>query len=195
MSHRGINPNDYEYDGSESAEESVAPVRETGRSGRFHATTALTTAVLAAAGLLGGAAFALTNSGGSLGPATLPMVQAPSTESVANPSTAPVESATPSASASATTDSSASQGAAGGKTIAVPPAAFQDKNGERDFHGSKPAVSTSPVSTATPAVTAPAPSFGGGDGQDSHDGGERHHRTPAPGTTGSPSFNNGNEDD
>ena len=194
MSKRGINPNDYEYDGSESVDEAVAPVRETGRTGRFHATTALTTAVLAAAGLLGGAAFAITNSGGALGTSSLPMVQTPSTESVANPSSAPTEVASPSA--TATTDSSASQTTAGGKTIAVPPAAFEDKNGERDFHGSKPAASTAPDATATPSATAPAPSFGGGgDGHDGHDGGERHHRTPAPGATGTPSFNNDNEDD
>ena len=195
MSHRGINPNDYEYDGSESIEEAVESAKVAPRAARFRATTAVTTAVLAAAGLVGGAAFALTNSSGELGSDALPMVQIPAGESGVNPAAAPSQVATPAA--TPTTDLSASQGATGGKTIAVPPAAFEDKNGERDFHGgSKPAASSNPGATATPGATVAPPNFGGGDdGHDGHEGGDRHHRTPTPGSTGLPSFNNDDEDD
>lgn len=172
--------------------EQEAPVR----AGRFSATTLVTTGLLIAGGLVGGAAFALTNAPqltspvAPAAPASQPAVANATSVSAASP--APTASATDAPAAPAASSVAATpdaQAAPSGKTIAVPPAAFDDKSGSRDFHpapGSAPAAGTS-------GSAGSAPSFGSGE----HDN-EVHHkpndgkvRQPASGT---PSFGDGSDE-
>jgi len=155
MSPRGVNPEDYEYGGNNPPVYSVES-EPVARTSRLRATTVGTTALLVVAGLAGGAAFALSSPGQSGTSTTAPVVQSES----ASVQTAENAAATPEASASSTaaeptpaTSSSSSLG----KTIAVPPAAFDDKNGEREFHENP---STPSSSSGTSSGT---PSFGGGE--------------------------------
>jgi hypothetical protein len=137
---------------------------------RARAIGAVTTTILVAGGLVGGAAFAM----GSLGNNTTPSSATVSTTTIQPTSTAATAtSATPDSTPTATSTP---------RTIAVPPAPFSDEEGKRKF--SKPSGSTGTVSTAAPSgspapVVTGAPSFGGsGDGEDRHHDGE--FRQPRP---------------
>ena len=150
---------EFTYDVSEDG----ATQDETSGSGRSKIISATMTSILVAAGLAGGAAFAISR----LPHDEAPIVSAGSAQTIANSATSaqtPTPAATPTAEAA--------------KTIVVPPASFDDKGGERNFHeqpaGSAAQASTS--ATAAPLASTP-PSFGNGDGNEREgDGGERHHK-------------------
>lgn len=171
MSPRGQNPEDYEYGGNTPPVYAVdsEPVV---RPSRLRATTVGTTALLVVAGLAGGAAFALSNPSQTGTSSAAPIVQSESS----SVQTAENAAATPEPTASSTTQAATSTAAGSatsdkvvGKTIAVPPATFDDKNGEREFHenpppagsGSAPAAGSGQASTGS--GTTGTPSFGGGD--------------------------------
>lgn len=197
MSNRGFNPKDYEYDGNDALDqESLANSASAARATRFKATTVVTTAVLAAAGLVGGAAFAMNEAPQLSGNTNPAVVVSDPSATANNVVTAPSDSPVPTPTADDT--SAAAPAVTSGKTIAVPPAAFDDKKGERDFH-TAPAAGSANGSTSgsapdpTSGATAPAPSFGGGSGSDDN-GGEHHHRKPpTTGTTAPPLFNNSDD--
>lgn len=192
MAKQNSGQNDFEYSGSNPSDvvyEQEAPVR----SGRVGVATLVTTSVLVAVGLVGGAAFALSQAAQS--------TTVGGVEPVDNPS--PV-AAVPAASAPATPDASAASPSATprltGKTIAVPPAAFEDNDGDRSFHPAPPAggaAGAGPVPSANPS----APSFGGGKGDHGDSGrpeGEHHKprptAIPTPGSSAAPNFGNGSDD-
>lgn len=201
MSGHKVNPEDYEYGGNlpsvASAEDATAA-----RASRFRFTTVGTTALLVVAGLAGGAAFALSNPVKSLTSPAGPIVQTESSsvqaaEAAASPSATAGTDASPAPSAS----SSATSNAVLGKTIAVPPAAFDDKNGEREFHENPPAANTATGSAPAPSSSqAPSGSAASGsatNGTPSFGGGEDHHKKrPAGSTTNSSDirFSGGSDD-
>lgn len=164
MSPRGQNPEDYEYGGNTPPVYAVdsEPVV---RPSRLRATTVGTTALLVVAGLAGGAAFALSNPSQTGASSAAPIVQSESS----SVQTAENAAATPEPTASSTSEAATSAAAGSatsdkvvGKTIAVPPATFDDKNGEREFHENPPpAAGSGQVSTGS--GTTGTPSFGGGD--------------------------------
>ena len=119
--------------------------------------SASVTGVLVVAGLAGGAAFALTR------------MPSEGASTIGSGSTA---NSNPSNQQPQTAEANATPGAPA-KTIVVPPAAFDDKDGERNFHP-KPGSGAAQASTsATPAPLASTPpSFGGGE----REGDEKHHR-------------------
>ena len=180
---------DFEYSGTAPSDvvyEQEAPVR----SARYSVATLATTSVLVAVGLVGGAAFALS--------ATLPAKQSSGSVQVTDGSGAATASTDaspiPSPSSSATAGDDDSGHKLSGKTIAIPPAAFDDKDGGRDFHPAPQAGGTG--STAAPSAAPSAPYFGGGKGDREGD----HHKprpgiTPAPGASAAPNFGGGSDDE
>lgn len=186
---------DFEYSGTAPSDvvyEQEAPVR----SARYSVATLATTSVLVAVGLVGGAAFAIS--------ATLPAKQSSGSVQVTDGSGAATASTDasspmPSPSSSATAGDDDSGHKLSGKTIAIPPAAFDDKDGGRDFHPAPQAGGTG--STAAPSAAPSAPSFGGGKGdrEGDHREGEHHKPrpgvTPAPGASAAPNFGGGSDDE
>ena len=150
---------EFTYDVSEDGATQV----ETSGTSRSKIISATVTVVLVGAGLAGGAAFAISR----LPHDQVSISSGGSAANIANSSTG-TEAPTP--------EPTANSEAA--KTIVVPPASFDDKGGERNFHeqpaGGAAQASTS--ATAAPLASAP-PSFGNGDGNEREgDGGERHHK-------------------
>jgi len=185
----------FENDGQDSTsaapqnaiyEQEIAPAR----SGRFSATTLVTTGLLIAGGLVGGAAFAITTTGqqASVAPA---VVDGGSTQVA--PAVVDSATATPTPSATSTDSATAAPSVSGGKTISIPPAAFDEQDGQRDFHPAPAAGST-----AAP-TTGAAPTFGGGSDdngeyQGSHSKPPRDGKLPHPARTGVPTFNTNSDD-
>ena len=124
---------------------------------------AATTTILIAGGLVGGAAFAMTSlpgQGSSIGLETA--------------TSASIQSQSVAAATVATDQSSAStQPTEAAKTIAVPPASFNEDKGERKF--SKPAPSASASSSALPSMP---PTFGGGNDDNSATESDHHDGQP-----------------
>lgn len=192
MAKQNSGQNDFEYSGSNPSDvvyEQEAPLR----SGRVGVATLVTTSVLVAVGLVGGAAFALSQASQS--------TSVGGVQTVDNPS--PV-AAVPAPSGSAAPDASAASPSStphlSGKTIAVPPAAFEDNDGDRSFHPAPPAGGAA-GSAPAPSVNPSAPSFGGGKGEHGDSGrpeGEHHKprptAIPAPGSSAAPNFGNGSDD-
>jgi hypothetical protein len=173
---------DFEYNGSAPTDVEYVQERPV-RSGKYSATAIVTTSLLVAGGIVGGAAFAITHAPQSASPAT-PVVDASS-------------SASPSAVAASPTPSTSPSGLPGkphkfGKTISVPPAAFDDKDGGRDFHSApKPGATNAPTPGATPSSLPSAPTFGGGGHDGDHGFGDDHHKrdhgfNPNPDASGAP---------
>lgn len=190
MSPRGQNPEDYEY-GSNTPPVYAVDSEPVSRSSRLRATTFGTTALLVVAGLAGGAAFALSNPSQNGSSSAAPAVQSESS----SVQTAENAAATPDPSASATTDAtistatgSATSDKVVGKTIAVPPAAFDDKNGEREFHENPPAAGSAPAAGSGQASTG-----SGSTGTPSFSGGDEHHKK-RPVNTADIRFSGGSDD-
>lgn len=163
----GNEPKDFEYVAPNQAQYVYEKEVSENAPRRARAIGAVTTAILVAGGLVGGAAFAMGNLNLNPAPASVsaPVATTDATNAVADTSGA---ESTPSATPSTTSTP---------RTIAVPPASFSDEDGQRKF--SKPSGGTGTVSSATPApAITGAPSFGGGDeGDDNHhDGGDRQPR-------------------
>jgi hypothetical protein len=131
---------------------------EKSESNRTKIISISVTGVLVLAGLAGGAAFAISR---------LPQSSAPLVSSGS------IESETTEISSDGPQSPSPEPTVAAAKTIVVPPAAFDDKGGARNFH-KQPADGAAQASTsasATPAASTP-PSFGGGE----HEGEEKHRK-------------------
>ena len=144
---------DFTYDVS-----SDQPSRfEESESNRNKIISISVTGVLLLAGLAGGAAFAISR---------LPQTSAPLVSSGS------IESETTEISSDGPQSPSPEPTVAAAKTIVVPPAPFDDKDGARNFH--KPpadgAAQASTSATATPS--APPPAFGQGGERE----GEEKHR-------------------
>lgn len=134
--------------------------------------SASVTGFLVVAGLAGGAAFALSR---------LPNQNQTTTGSQTTETANPASQQPQTAVAEATPSSSP-------KTIVVPPAAFDDKDGERNFHPQPGSGAAQASTSSTPGTLAStAPSFGGGE----REGNDKHHRDfggerpPRPGHDGS----------
>ena len=191
MAKQNPGQNDFEYSGSNPSDvvyEQEAPVR----GSRVGVATLVTTSVLVAVGLVGGAAFALSQATSSITVGGVQTVDNPSPVAEVPAASGSATPGTPSASASATPGLS-------GKTIAVPPAAFEDNDGDRAFHPAPPAGSSA-GSAPSPSATPSAPSFvGKGDHGDSGRQEGEHHKPrptaiPTPGSSTAPSFGNGSDD-
>jgi hypothetical protein len=145
---------DFTYDvtaETDSQHESVS-----NSSTRNKVVSASVTGVLVFAGLAGGAAFALTRLPAQSTTISSGSSQSESTNNagLASPTAAPTPTPSPTE----------------GKTIVVPPAPFDDKGGERNFHN-QPADGAAQASTSATATPSTPPSFGGGE----HEGDGRHH--------------------
>jgi len=158
-------PKSYEYNASsETVYEQERPLRPA----RVKLASAITTSVLVLGGLAGGAAFAFTaNDPAPVDPS--PSV-VPDPSQSTDPSVAPTETPTTNP-----TNLAADPTAT---TIAIPPVAFGDTDGQRDFHdGSgddqgekhhRPRPTVNP----TPDPSATTPSFGGGSDDSGDDSGD-----------------------
>jgi hypothetical protein len=199
MSEHKPNPEDYEYGGNLPSVESVE-VESSARSSRLRATTVGTTALLVVAGLAGGAAFALSNPVKSLSNSAAPIVQSESnTVQAAETNSSPAATSNTDASAAPSASASATSHAVLGKTIAVPPAAFDDKNGEREFHENPPAA-TSTSGSGSGSTSSSAPANGSGQaatgsttGTPTFGGGDDHHKK-RPVNTADIRFQGGSDD-